>query len=145
MRQSVYLVSIGSDNGLSPGRRQAIIWTNAGILSIGLPGTNFGEIWIGILSFSYKQNSFEIIVYQNGGHFVQGEISSFLTQNIPHERIVISTRKTEMHQISISTARRTNKHHYKFVAWTMPASFYCSVVVTCAKVCSTVCCFGGTK
>ena len=26
---------IGSDNGLSPGRRQAIIWTNAGILLIG--------------------------------------------------------------------------------------------------------------
>ena len=25
---------IGSDNGLSPGRRQAIIWTNAAILSI---------------------------------------------------------------------------------------------------------------
>ena len=29
------LTIIGSDNGLSPGRRQAIIWTNAGILSIG--------------------------------------------------------------------------------------------------------------
>ena len=29
------LTIIGSDNGLSPDRRQAIIWTNAGILSIG--------------------------------------------------------------------------------------------------------------
>ena len=29
------LTIIGSDNGLSPGRRQVIIWTNAGILSIG--------------------------------------------------------------------------------------------------------------
>ena len=29
------LSSIGSDNGLSPERRQAIIWTNAGILLIG--------------------------------------------------------------------------------------------------------------
>ena len=27
-------VNIGSDNGLSPGRRQAIIWTNAWILLI---------------------------------------------------------------------------------------------------------------
>ena len=27
------LTSIGSDDGLSPGQRQAIIWTNAGILS----------------------------------------------------------------------------------------------------------------
>ena len=31
----VKLTVIGSDNGLSPGRRQAIIWTNAGILLIG--------------------------------------------------------------------------------------------------------------
>ena len=28
------LTNIGSDNGLAPGRRQAIIWTNAGILLI---------------------------------------------------------------------------------------------------------------
>ena len=32
------LAIIGSDVGLSPGRRQAIIWINAGI------GTNFSEI-----------------------------------------------------------------------------------------------------
>ena len=37
---------IGSDNGLSPDRRQAIIWTSAGILLIGPLGTNFGEIFI---------------------------------------------------------------------------------------------------
>ena len=36
---------IGSDNGLSPERRQAIMWTNAGIL-IGPSGANFGEILI---------------------------------------------------------------------------------------------------
>ena len=35
------LAIIGSDNGLSPGRRQAIIWTNARILSSGPLGTNF--------------------------------------------------------------------------------------------------------
>ena len=29
------IIIIGSDNGFSPGRRQAIIWTNAGILLIG--------------------------------------------------------------------------------------------------------------
>ena len=37
---------IGSDNGLSPGRRQAIISTNAGILVIGPLGTNFCEILV---------------------------------------------------------------------------------------------------
>ena len=42
------LTIIGSDNGLSPGRRQAIIWTIAGILLIGPLGANFREILIGI-------------------------------------------------------------------------------------------------
>ena len=49
------LTIIGSDNGLSPGRRQAIIWTNAGILLIRLLGTNFSEILIGIQAFSFKK------------------------------------------------------------------------------------------
>ena len=49
------LTIIGSDNGLSPGRRQAIIWTNAGILLIGPLGTNFSEIVIEIRSFSFKK------------------------------------------------------------------------------------------
>ena len=46
---------IGSDNGLSPDRRQAIIWTNAGILLIGPLGTNFSEILFEILTFSFKK------------------------------------------------------------------------------------------
>ena len=52
----------GSDNGLSPGRRQAIIWTNAEILIIGPLGTNFGEILIEILTFSFKKIVFESVV-----------------------------------------------------------------------------------
>ena len=46
---------IGPDNGLSPGRRQAIIWTIAGILLIGPFGTNFSKILIGIQTFSFKK------------------------------------------------------------------------------------------
>ena len=46
---------IASDNGLSPGRRQAIVWNNAEILSIGLLGTNVSEILIEILAFSFKK------------------------------------------------------------------------------------------
>ena len=45
------LTIIGSDNGLSPGQDQAIIWTSAGILSIGTLGTNFSEIH----TFSFKK------------------------------------------------------------------------------------------
>ena len=49
------LAIIGSDNGLSPGQRQAIIWTNDGILLIGPLGTNFSEIFIAIETFSFKK------------------------------------------------------------------------------------------
>ena len=49
------LTIIVSDNGLSPGWRQAIIWTNAGILLISPLGTNFSEILIRIQIFSFKK------------------------------------------------------------------------------------------
>ena len=49
------LIIIGSDNGLSPGRCQAIIWTNAGILLFEPLGTNFSEILIEIHTFSFKK------------------------------------------------------------------------------------------
>ena len=49
------LTITGSDNGLSPGRRQAIIWTNAGILLIGPLGTNLSEILIENKTFSFKK------------------------------------------------------------------------------------------
>ena len=46
---------ISSDNRLSPGRRQAIIWTNDRILLIGPSGTHFSEILFGIQTFSFKK------------------------------------------------------------------------------------------
>ena len=49
------LTIIASDNGMSPGRCQAIIWTNAGILLFGPLGTNFSEIFIKIYTFSFKK------------------------------------------------------------------------------------------
>ena len=49
------LTIIGSDNGLSPERRQAIIWTNAGILLIGPVGTNLSEISSKIHTFSFTK------------------------------------------------------------------------------------------
>ena len=49
------LTNIGSDNGLSLDRRQAIIWINAGILLIGPLGRNFSEIVIEIQTFQLKK------------------------------------------------------------------------------------------
>ena len=47
--------SIGSHNGMWTVRHQAIIWTNADELSIGLSGTNVSEIWFKIYTFSFKK------------------------------------------------------------------------------------------
>ena len=49
------LTIIGSDNGLLPGGRQTIIWTNVGILSTGPLETNFSELLIEINTFSFKK------------------------------------------------------------------------------------------
>ena len=62
---------IGSDNGLSPGRRQAIIWTYAGILLIGPLGMNFSEILSGIDTFSFKKNRLKM-PYAKGWPFCRG-------------------------------------------------------------------------
>ena len=54
------LTIIGSDNGLSPGRRQAIIWTNVRILLFGPLETNCSEIWIEVNIVSYMKMHWKI-------------------------------------------------------------------------------------
>ena len=67
------LTLICSDNGLSPDRRQAIIWTNAGILSIGPMGTNFSEILIKVHTFSFKKIHLKM-PSGNAGHFLSASM-----------------------------------------------------------------------
>ena len=55
------LTIIGSDNGLGPHRRQAIIGTNPGILLIRHVGTKFSEILTAIFT---QENAFGSIVCQ---------------------------------------------------------------------------------
>ena len=62
-------VSIGSDNRLSPIRRQATIWTSAGSLSIGPLGTNFSQFFYKNIKLFIHRNAYRL---RNGGHFVQG-------------------------------------------------------------------------
>ena len=56
------LTIIDSENGLSPDRRQAIIWTNAGILLIGPLGTNFSEIFNRNPDIVFQENTLESAV-----------------------------------------------------------------------------------
>ena len=52
---------ISSNNGLLPGRCQAIIWTKAGILVTGHLGTNFSQILIEILTFSFSKMCLKVM------------------------------------------------------------------------------------
>ena len=56
-----YLIIIDSDNGLSSGRRQVIISTNAGILLNRLLGTYFSEILMNFY-IVMKQNALENVI-----------------------------------------------------------------------------------
>ena len=51
----IKLTIIDSDNGLSPGRRQAIVWINDRISIIGPLEANFSEIGIGIQAIYHKK------------------------------------------------------------------------------------------
>ena len=59
------LTIIGSDKGLSPGRHQAIIWTNDGILSIWPWGANFSEMLTKIQTSSFNKMHLKMsVIYQ---------------------------------------------------------------------------------
>ena len=62
---------IVSDNGLSPGRRQAIIWNNAGILLIGPLGTK--------LQWNFNPNSY-IFIQENALENIVCEMASILSR-----------------------------------------------------------------
>ena len=49
------LISVGSDNGLSPARHRVIIWTNTAIFIIRTSGTLFSEILIEIHIYPFTK------------------------------------------------------------------------------------------
>ena len=57
------------ENGLSPGRRQAIMWTNARLLLIKPLQTKYSEILIKIHSLSFKKMCLKCRLW-NGGRLV---------------------------------------------------------------------------
>ena len=60
---SVTLAIIVSDNGLLPGRHQAIIWTNAEILLIGPLGGNFSDIFNRNIYIFIQESALENVVW----------------------------------------------------------------------------------
>ena len=91
------IIIIGSDNSLSPGRRQAIIWANDGILLIGPLRTNFSEIWIQINTFSFtkmhlKMSSGICWPYCLGLNVLNvfSKTSRCLSGKVPHSRVLFA-------------------------------------------------------
>ena len=72
MYESVNRISFGSDNGFSPIRRQAIIWTSSGLLPIGSFGTPFSVILIE-LKKDIHENESENIVCERRPFFPVGD------------------------------------------------------------------------
>ena len=66
-----YLIIIGSDNGLSPGRRQAIIWTNA----IGIVNWNLRNKF----QWNINQNPY-IIIQENPFENVVWKMAAILSR-----------------------------------------------------------------
>ena len=58
------ITNIGSNDGLSSGRHQAIIWTKFGILLIGPLGTNFSTILIEIYTLSSNESAFGNVLWK---------------------------------------------------------------------------------
>ena len=58
-------VIFGSDNGLLPVRRRAIIWTNAASFSIGTWGTNFSQI---VFKYFHSRKCISKCLLENVGH-----------------------------------------------------------------------------
>ena len=81
------LTIIGSDNGLSPGRRQAIIRTSAEILLVRPLGTNFSEVLFDILIFSFKKMRLKMLSAKRWP-FCLG-LNVFTHSVTPYEWIVI--------------------------------------------------------
>ena len=96
------LTIIGSDNALSPVQRQAIIWTNAGILSIGPLGTNFSDILIKIDTFSFTKMHLKIM---------SGKWRPFcLSLNV----LRIMSNKSYKSTILITKANKAKRKHEQF-------------------------------
>ena len=117
------LATIGSDNGLSPGRRQDIIRTNAGILLIGYLVTNFREIVIEIHTFwrklhfkmsSAKRQPFCIglrsyLAFRHMASLWHNELNSNLTKCLWRTKHTHSINLTSDH---LDLSHRVQKHHY---------------------------------
>ena len=103
---------IGSDNGLSPGRCQATIRINDGILLTRTLGANFGEIVSEINTFSFKKIHLKCRL-RNGGNFVSASMCcNRLMQGIGVDQVVSHWWPTQMTYICVSMCQYVVTHNH---------------------------------
>ena len=103
------LTIIGSDYGLLPGRRQAIIWINAGMLLIVTLRTNFSEILSEMHAFYFKKIHLDLnmLNLEPPSHYcyvITGPTASQITSLTIVYSIVYSGADQIKHQSSASLA-----------------------------------------
>ena len=120
------LTITGSDNGLSPDRHQAIIWSNAGILSTGPLGTNSSEILIKkfIHFIFHSRRGIWKRRLRNGGHFASALLCWSYWE--------ITVCRIALCPISQTTYEK--KTHYSDVIMSMMASKITSLTIIYATV-----------
>ena len=126
------LTIIGSYNVLSPGQRQAITWTNAGILLIGPLETNFSELFIKIYIFSFKKMHLKIdgLVQERRNYIANAWSYVFLAlthQNVIRKVAAVLSRPQSIKSLALAgfqqgitwCAKCVQKMH-KWVKWPYP-------------------------
>ena len=129
------LTITGPDNGLSPGRRQAIIWTNAGILLIRTLGTNFSDILIKINTFSLKKMHLKMSSGRRQPSCLGLNVLTLVCLFTKRQRVsfvISSTMKFFPH----ATFENTNfrRAHYTDVMMSAMASQITGVSIVCSTV-----------
>ena len=123
------LTIFGSDNDLSPDRRHAIIWTNAGLLLIGPWGTNFSEIFIEILTSSFKKMHLKVSSAKRRSFCLGLNVLRVIT--LWHTHVWITSVFYCRHRISYSRTPVSGRIGVDFNGWFL-AVFCCletSVIV----------------
>ena len=119
---------VGSDNGLLPGRCQAIIWTSAGILLIRTLGTSFNEIVSEIHTLSSRKCTWKWHL-QNGGNFVSTSIHVYVNGPLRGE----STGDRWIHHTKgpvMRTASPCPDAHHDTMSWPLASVIRHKVLAT---------------
>ena len=136
------LAIIGADNGLSPDRHQAIIWTSARILLIGPLGTNFSEIIIVIQTFSLIKIRVNMLFvkFYPFRHSL-GVVSSIIPYMEPHNTELLSSISMDADYMDKRQAANFEVHGatkisflskaVPFKAWAVQCSAHCDVGGIC--------------